>query len=579
METAAWSRIDLDQISKTTAGVTFRESGGLICVTAVGGYSWRSSAMQAGTIMRNEPSSSDRRIPGAIIEDQTDVVAFLSDPATHDGCAVRVIETHGAMVFLAGDRAIKLKRAVWFPYMDFSTLERRRDFCHAELALNRRTAPQIYQDVLPVTRGADGALALGGEGTAVDWVVVMRRFDEDGLFDRLAQRNALDVALMERLADEIARFHATADALPETDFADIFAQVIAGNTRNLESAASGIFDPAKVTALDAQSRTLLAQHRDLLAARARDGYVRRCHGDLHLRNICMIDHAPVLFDCIEFNDALAAIDVFYDLAFLLMDLEHRALRTFANAVLNRYLARTGDYGALPLLPLFMSVRAAVRAHVGVAIADKQHDAAEQMRQRAEAAAYLDLAIALLRPASPMLLAVGGLSGSGKSTLARALAPELGQAPGAVVVRSDVIRKQLAGADLFARLPEDAYTRDSSRAVFSRMADICRDALAAGFSAIADGVYRSAGERATIAEVAGRADAPFLGFWLDVSPAVQDSRVSRRKGDVSDASVTVARAQRERIGPVPEWSHLDADTGLEVLLDSARRNLRASIGDL
>lgn len=524
--------------------------------------------------MRKKPDDSDRRIPGAVTEDQTETVAFLSDPATHNGCAVRVIETHGAMVFLAGDRAIKLKRAVWFPYMDFSTLERRREFCHAELALNRRTAPQIYRDALPVTRGPDGCLALGGDGTVVDWVVVMQRFDEDGLFDRLAQRNALDVAVMERLADEVARFHAKADALPETEFADTFAQVIAGNTRNLEAAAPAVFDPAKVAVLDNQSRTFLAQHRGLLAARARDGYVRRCHGDLHLRNICMIDDAPVLFDCIEFNDAFATIDVFYDLAFLLMDLEHRALRSFGNAVLNRYLARTGDYGALPLLPLFMSVRAAVRAHVGVAIADKQHDAAEQARQRAEAVTYLDLAIALLRPAPPTLLAVGGLSGSGKSTLARALAPELGRAPGAVVVRSDVIRKQLSGIDLFARLPEDAYTPDSSQAVFRRIAEICGDALAAGFWAIADGVYRNAGERATIAGVAGQADAPFLGFWLDVSPDVQEARVSHRTGDVSDASVAVARAQRDRIGPVPEWRHLDADGGLEPLLRVARDVLAA-----
>lgn len=524
--------------------------------------------------MRDEPADGGRLVPGAVLEDQSDVVAFLSDPATHGGATVRVVETHGAMVFLSGDRAIKLKRAVWFPYMDFSTLERRREFCHAELRLNRRTAPQIYRDVLPVKRDDSGALSLGGDGETVDWVVVMQRFDEDGLFDRLAQRDALDVPVMERLADAIARFHGGADVCPESDFADTFMGVIADNTRNLESATPAVFDPAKVAALDAGSRSLFARRRDLLAARARDGRVRRCHGDLHLRNICMIDHEPVLFDCIEFNDALAVIDVIYDLAFLLMDLEHRALRRFGNAVLNRYLARTGDYGALPLLPLFLSVRAAVRAHVGVAIAEKQHDPDEQARQRAEAVAYLDLALALLEPTAPALVAVGGVSGSGKSTLARAVAPELGRAPGAVVMRSDVVRKQLAGVDLFARLPDDAYTPEASRAVFDRIAELCGNALDAGFWAIADGVYRTADERAAIADAADRAGAPFHGLWLEVSPEVQAARVSRRKFDVSDASVAIARAQREQIGSVPEWRHLDADTGLEALIDAVRRVVAA-----
>jgi len=519
--------------------------------------------------MQEKTTDSANRIPGAVTEDQSEVVAFLSDPATHDGHTVRVIETHGATVFLAGERAIKLKRAVWFPYMDFSTVERRRACCEAELVLNRRTAPQIYQDVLPVVRGGDGRLSLGGAGETVDWVVVMQRFDQDGLFDRLAQRDGLDMPLMERLADEIARFHLAESARTDTHFAGAFMDVIADNTRSLEAAAPAVFDPAKVAALDSRSRGVYAQHEGLLSGRARDGYIRHCHGDLHLRNICTIDGEPVLFDCIEFNDALATIDVFYDLAFLLMDLEHRSLRGFANAVLNRYLARTSDYGALPLLPLFMSVRAAVRAHVGVAIADSQHDPAERDRQHAEAVAYLDLALALLDTGPASLVAIGGLSGSGKSTLAHALAPDLGRAPGAVVLRSDVIRKQLADVDLFAALPEDAYTPEASRAVFGRIAELCGAALAAGFWAVADGVYRNAGERAAIASVAEAAESAFYGLWLDVSPAVQEARVSGRRGDVSDATVVVARAQRERIGPVSEWNHLDADVDLGPLTESAR----------
>jgi aminoglycoside phosphotransferase family enzyme/predicted kinase len=520
----------------------------------------------------SEDAGGRRRVPGATVEDQGPALAFLSDPAAHDGQPVEVVETHGAYVFIAGGRAVKMKRAVWYPYMDFSTVEKRRAACEAELRLNRRTAPDLYCAVLPVTRGADGGMALGGGGAVLDWTVVMRRFDQDTLFDRMAQRGGLDAALMEALADEIAAFHAGAERRPETDFLAAMRAVVDGNAASLENHAGRPFRTADIERIRARCDAMLAAAAPALAGRAVAGFVRHCHGDLHLRNICLVDGRPTLFDCIEFDERLAVIDVIYDLAFLLMDLEHRGLRRLANVAVNRYLARTGDYGGLGALRLYLAVRAVIRAHVAAATADAQDEARRAARDRADAADYLALAMRLSEPAHPALVAVGGLSGSGKTTLAHALAPGIGGAPGAIVIRSDVIRKQLFGADLFERLPEEAYTREHSRRVFNRIEALAGDALAAGCSVIADGVYRNEAERTAIRRVAATAGVPFAGLWLEVAPEVQDERLGARQRDVSDATVEVGRAQRRAAPAVADWPSLDANLGVEALRDAAMRQL-------
>ena len=515
--------------------------------------------------------------PATIVDNQDEVVAYLSDPATHGGAAVEEIETHGARVFLAGDRVYKLKRAVWYPFMDLSTLAKRRDACRAEVLLNRRTAPTVYLDACPIVRTEAGSLAIGGTGEEIDWVVVMARFDQDSLLDRMAQRNALNAGTIEALADEIARFHADAERYTNVDFSETMAGIVAGNRSSLDAWFS---DPARrrdIAALDRDTRAAVARHRKLMERRSADGFVRRCHGDLHLRNICMIDGQPTLFDCIEFNESFATIDVYYDLAFLLMDLQHRGLRAFANLILNRYIARTGDVEGIATLPLCQSVRAAIRAHVLAATAGTLDDhvpADEGPAMRAEAATYLDLAQRLLVAPPPALVAVGGLSGSGKSTLARDLAPWLGGPPGALVVRSDVLRKRLAGADLFDRLAPDAYTAERNEAVYEALYAASATGLAAGRCVIADAVFRDAGERAAIAQVAKDHGVPFLGLWLDVSPAAQEERLAARRADVSDATVEVGRAQRAKAEPIEDWQTLDADPDRTALTVAAAALLTA-----
>jgi len=527
---------------------------------------------------KSENGDPDGLAPGTVVEDQREAVAYLASPAAHGGKPVDVIETHGAYVFLAGDRAIKMKRAVWFPYMDFSTREKRRQFCEAELRLNRRTAPSIYREVLPLTREPDGGLALGGAGAVVDWVVVMARFDEDTLFDRLAQRGALTGPLLDALADAIAVFHTAAEPRPDVDFAAAMRATINGNVDSMRSWIGEPFSAEAIDRVDRRCRALLETASPLLAQRGSSGFVRHCHGDLHLRNICLVDGKPTLFDCIEFEDSFALIDVLYDLSFLLMDLEHRALRREANRLLNRYLARTGDYGGLGAMQLYLCARAEIRAHVSAAMAAAQDDPAEAARDRDEAAAYLNLAEAFAVPASPALVAVGGLSGSGKTTLAHALAPGIGGAPGAVTLRSDVLRKRRFGVDLFEKLPQAAYTRAESARVYDEIYREAGALLSSGVSVIADAVFRNEMERRAIAKVAEVAGVPFAGLWLAVSPSEQDARLEARTRDASDATVDIGRAQRQDAKPVSDWPTLNADRGVADLCKAAAPLLaKAGVG--
>lgn len=494
-------------------------------------------------------------------EAQDPVIEFLASPdafGSGTGHAERV-ETHISVVFLAGDRAYKLKRAVRYPYLDFSTLEKRKAACDAEVRLNRRTAPTLYKGVVAVTRGADGRFAVGGTGVPVEWLVEMARFEEETRFDRLAAKGALGRHTIEDLADAIASFHADAE-IRDTDTVAGLGLTIEGDKASMESLAGGIFDAADIDRLAALSTRALTELAPLLQARRRSGRVRRCHGDLHLRNICVVDGRPTLFDAIEFSDTFADIDVLYDLAFLMMDLDRRGQRRLANVVMNRYLDVSGDDGGLECLPLFLSLRAAIRAHVQAtaATATKTDDAVHAERLRTEAREYLASAFEYLAPgAPPMLIAVGGLSGSGKSRLARALAPFVGAAPGARVQRTDVIRKRLMGKGPLVRLGPEGYTRDMSERTYEALYELVRASLAAGRTTIADAVFADAGERRRIAAEAAESGVLFHGFWLEAPTDVMERRVSERKRNASDATAEVVRRQADYDLGIIEWTRVDS----------------------
>jgi aminoglycoside phosphotransferase family enzyme/predicted kinase len=506
----------------------------------------------------------------AMADDQRDVIDFLSRPSSYGAAVERVeiIETHVSLVFLAGDRGYKLKRAIKFPYLDFSFAEQRRIACEAELTLNRRTAPGLYIEVRAVSCGANGRIGFGTEGCVKDWVVVMRRFDQAALFDELAKNDRLNASLMTELADHIAAFHCAAEPRPDHGGAAALAAVVETNHSCLMAARDAGFAAERIIEVRQRSLERLAAITTLLDRRRAAGKVRRGHGDLHLRNVCLFEGRPTLFDCLEFSDELASVDVLYDLAFLLMDLEHRGLADFANLVLNRYLDLTDQDDGLAAMPLFLSSRAAIRAHVTAAAMERAAQPAAKREMGAEARSYLDLSIALLQPRSCRVVAIGGLSGTGKSTLAAALAPSLG----ARVLRSDVIRKCLFDVAPETQLPASAYTPQVSRRVYRTLRRKATEALAAGYSVIIDAVSLKPEERQSLLAVAEEAGVPFTGLWLAAPAATMDQRLRARHHDASDASPEVlARQLRQDLGTV-DWVSVDAGTGAAVCLSTARRVL-------
>jgi aminoglycoside phosphotransferase family enzyme/predicted kinase len=492
-----------------------------------------------------------------VVEDQSEVAAFLADPRTWGVDAVERIDTHGAMVFLAGERAYKLKRAVRYPFMDFSTLEKRAAACAAEVRINRRTAPDIYLGTRRITRVATG-LALDGDGPVADWLVEMRRFDGEGLLDRIAARGALDDALAEQVAVAVAGFHHRIERCTRYGRADDVARLIEDVDANM--AAQAVLDHDARHLLAEACRAAFVDAGALIDQRYGAGFVRWCHGDLHLGNICVIDGLPTLFDAIEFNDFFTCTDTLYDLAFLVCDLERRAVAGAASRVLNRYLEETGDWDGMPLMLLFLALRAGIRAYTLAAAAGAQRDAAAAAQRAKDARACVTLGCAFLTPQAGRIVAVGGLSGSGKSTAARLAAPSLGRPPGAVVLRSDVLRKRRAGGATTAKLGPEHYGPESSAAVYRELRERAVALAKAGFAVVADAVFARAPERAAIAEAAHAAGLPFTGIWLDVAPEVAARRIAGRSDDASDATVEVLAQQRGYDLGAIDWRRFDAGGG-------------------
>jgi uncharacterized protein len=503
-----------------------------------------------------------------IEEDQTRVIDFLASPSTHSDASVERIDTHTAIVFLTGTLAYKLKRAVRFDYVDFSTSERRRAFCDAELRLNRRTAPTLYRRVLPVTRERDGSLALEGAGTAVDWLVEMNRFPQEALFDRLAAAGHLGLELIAPLADAIASFHMAAERRFDHGGRAGMAWVIEGNAAGFAEFGAACLNASAARRVTDDARRELDRRAALLDARREAGYVRECHGDLHLRNIVLIDGRPTLFDGVEFNDEISSVDTLYDVAFLLMDLWHRGLARHANVLWNRYLAQTGDLGGVSLLPLFLSCRAAVRAKTSATAAGLQNDVPRRGGLAELARDYLSMAERLLHPPNASLIAIGGFSGSGKSTVALGLAPSVGAVPGAAVLRSDEIRKRLCRVSPLDNLSPEGYSPKVSERVYARLAEHAGIIVRAGHTAIVDAVYAHPSDRQVIERVAADASVPFVGLWLDAAESIAIARAGQRRNDPSDADADVIRRQRAEGSGGIQWHRLDASASAHLVLQGA-----------
>jgi uncharacterized protein len=498
------------------------------------------------------------------------LLAFLSDGRSYGQPAAEVerITTHAAHVFLVGESAYKMKRLVRYSFLDFTTLDRRKHALAAELELNRRTAPMLYRRLVPVTRADGDRLALAGSGEAIEWLLEMARFDQEARLDRIAGRGQLTPAIVDALAAAIAAFHDQAAVRPEHGGHAGMQEVIEGNAEDFATLPESIFSAEESARLTACCRHELARRGDLLEERRRSGRVRHCHGDLHLGNIVLLEGRPVLFDCLEFDEALASIDVLYDLAFLLMDLQHQDLGAFAQRLLNGYLEATWDDAGLGLLPLFLACRAAIRAKVlGLGVAKGGEGSASP--DVAGARHYLQRALAYLNPPPARLVALGGVSGTGKSTLARQLAPALGPAPGAVVLRSDLVRKRLHGVAPGARLPPETYRKEASRAVYDALAARAAALVRAGHAAIVDAVFLDPEERVQIERVAADAGVPFEGLWLSAPEHVVMQRLRARTGDASDATPDVLRAQLAADPGALTWPKLDVSGSPQQVAAQAR----------
>jgi aminoglycoside phosphotransferase family enzyme/predicted kinase len=484
---------------------------------------------------------------------QEPVFAFLADPVTHPN--VDRIDTHGASVFLDGDRALKIKRAIRFPYLDYSTLEKRKAACEEEIRVNRRFAPQIYRRVVPITRNDDGSLSIGGDGTPVEFAVEMTRFDERQTIDHLAESGEPDRDLVEAIADVIATSHAIAPPAPVEPWIASIPAFIDGNDRAFQDAAC--FPANEIADLKDTSVRSFSRVQELLKHHGRQGHVRRCHGDLHLGNIVLIERKPVLFDAIEFDPTIASIDVLYDLAFPIMDFIRYDRHAAANVLLNRYLKTTSsdNLDALAAMPLLMSLRAAIRANVLLARLDRNADRKADVAQSAQA--YFDLAQRLIDPAAPTLVAVGGLSGTGKSVLACALAPDLLPQPGAILLRTDVLRKQQFGVVETDRLPKAAYQPEMTQKIYDLLGQHAQRILSQGHSVVVDAVFAQESERAAIRDAARQLNIRFVGLFLQTDLATRLNRVGRREGDASDATPEIAELQEKYDTGTVDWAVIDA----------------------
>ncbi len=497
------------------------------------------------------------------------MAAWLAEPSHHGARDGRRIDTHTAMIALVGERAWKLRRPVDYGWLDYGTRARRLQCAELEISLNGPTAPGLYIGLGGIAPDGDGFRLIEPGGSlpeTAEACVVMERFGGDQLFDRKASEQRLTPSLIHAAGRAVAEMHKTRPQLAKVmPYHELIENEIAELT-----AMTDIFRPDMVETYAEALRTKRDRRADVLAGRT----VRRCHGDLHLGNIVMWNGEPTPFDCIEFNDDFSVIDPLYDIAFLLMDLEHRGIFRLASIAYNAWAERMAAepgrdvhtaYGGAGLLPLCKAIRAGVRAKVGGLAARHWEGASRENAIRAARAYLAEAAQYVIPRPEPRLIAVGGLSGSGKSSMARGLAPPLD----AIVLRSDAIRKGLRGVNEITRLSPDAYTREASQHVYSEMLLRAEMALESGANVILDAAHLDPEERARAARLASDMGLRFTGLWLEAPVEWLKERVEKRKNDVSDADASVVEWQTGYdLGEI-DWHRIPANRSRQEVLKIAR----------
>lgn len=484
-----------------------------------------------------------------------DIHQLLSAQAyDHPVAALELIETHISWVILTGDYAYKIKKPVDFGFLNFSTLVRRKHFCEEEVRLNRRLAPDIYLQVVAIGRsGNDYKINAGDE--IVEYAVKMRQFEQACQLDRLLAKGGLQAMHLDAFAERIARFHDTTDiARPDTHFGEPATvwQPVEENFRQIREHAPEDSVPVLLQELETWSRQTYQAVSPLLQARKQAGFIRECHGDLHLRNMAWVDEQPVAFDCIEFNPDLRWIDVISEIAFLVMDLYDRQQDSLGNRFLNAYLEHTGDYAGVALLRFYLVYRALVRAKVdalrlsqsGVSSREKQHEL-QSFHD------YLQLANRFVQGATPCIMLTHGLSASGKTSVTQ----QLLEHSGAIRVRSDVERKRLAGMTAGERgtaaIDSGLYAREMSQKTYAQLLKLARRIVDAGYSVIVDAAFLQREQREPFYELAVEMTLPCVVLDVVARPELLRERIVARTGDASDANLAVLEHQLATTRPLAD----------------------------
>jgi aminoglycoside phosphotransferase family enzyme/predicted kinase len=468
-----------------------------------------------------------------LIEALTDAAVYA-----HPTGEIEVLQTHISWIVLTGPYAYKLKKPVDLGFVDFSTLAKRRFFCQEELRLNRRLAPYLYLEVVSIYGSPEQPRFQDG-GSPIEYAVKMRQFAQDRLLSRVLAAGELHTAHIDRLVQEVSAFHARiaiADPMSRFGTPEVIYQPVQENLQHLGDAIDDPTRQARASALEHWCRHTFATRYDNFVARKRDGFVRECHGDMHLGNMILQDGEVVIFDCIEFNDNLRWIDVASEVAFLAMDLEDRGRPDLAHRFVNGYLEATGDYGLLLLLPFYLTYRATVRAKVAaLRLGQGDMPPQEAAQVRREFCSYLDLAARYTRPAQPRLLITHGVTGSGKTHGTQRLV----EARGAVRLRSDVERKRLFGLAPLERSTDrsgpDLYTPEATRRTYEQLAQQAALVVRAGFTAIVDATFLKRAQRDAFRRLAERLGVPFTILDFRARDETLQRRVARRSARADDAS--------------------------------------------
>ena len=475
---------------------------------------------------------------------------------THDKDEVENVNTHGAHLFLHEHVVYKIKRAIAYSYLDTTSLASRERLCKRELEINEPVLPDIYLDVVPITSSSDGSLSFDGNGKVVEWVLRMNRFDEHQVLDTMANEGRLSTDLAHQLGAALAAFHNQLEPAGVNDGYQRISEVVHELIHEFSVLKRPLADNL-VSLFGKLALRHLGNNKTLLNKRASAGFVRRCHGDLHLRNILLQDGKPVPFDALEFDERMATTDVLYDLAFLIMDLSHQGLKEHENIVLNAYLLYSyqENTAALSLLPLFLGCRAGIRAMTTAQAAAIDQALSIQLSDEAER--YLRAATEYMSGKHSTLITIGGLSGTGKSTIAAKLPTRLAPSPGAILLRSDAERKAALGMEETDMLPAEHYTVDATNANYQLLSDKAAAALAAGYCVVIDATFLDKIQQRAFENLAQTQGCRFIGFWLRAPHEILRARIVQREDDASDATLEVLESQIISSHSANDWHQIDA----------------------